>query len=76
MMAIIFLVFDVEVALLYPWAAMFRRLQGDGHLTLLILEGASFAAALVVALVHVIRSGLLEWGEKSEGRGQELKEKS
>ncbi|OFV88642.1 MAG: NADH-quinone oxidoreductase subunit A [Acidobacteria bacterium RBG_16_68_9] len=54
--AILFIVFDVEVVFLYPWAVLFRRLGWFGF-----AEMAIFIAILTVGLLYVWRRGALEW---------------
>ena len=56
MTAILFIVFDVEVVFLYPWAVRFRRLGWFGFETMIV-----FIAILGVALLYVWRKGALEW---------------
>ena len=56
--AILFVVFDVEVIFLYPWAANFGHLGGTGLVAML-----GFIAVLAVALFYVIRKGALRWEE-------------
>jgi NADH-quinone oxidoreductase subunit A len=59
--ALIFLVFDVEVAFTYPVAAVFRRwvLRGQGAAA--FVELGLFVAFLVLGLAYVWRRGDLEW---------------
>jgi len=54
--AIIFIVFDVEVVFLYPWAVVFRQLGWFGFAEMMV-----FIAVLGIALVYVWRKGALEW---------------
>lgn len=54
--AILFIVFDVEVVFLYPWAVLFRRLGWFGFGEMVV-----FIAVLGVALLYVWRKGALEW---------------
>ena len=54
--AILFIVFDVEVVFLYPWAVLFRRLGWFGF-----AEMSLFVAVLGIALLYVWRKGALEW---------------
>jgi NADH-quinone oxidoreductase subunit A len=54
--AILFVVFDIEAVLIYPWALQFRSLGWAGLATM-----GSFLALLVVALVYVWKKGALEW---------------
>lgn len=61
--ALIFVIFDVEVVFLLPWAVVFRELG-----PLAFLEGLVFVAILLVALAYVWRKGDLEW-VRTEERG-------
>ena len=54
--AILFIVFDVEVVFLYPWAVMFRPLGMFGF-----VEMAIFVLVLALGFVYVWRKGALEW---------------
>lgn len=54
--ALLFIVFDVEAVFLYPWAVKFRELGWFGY-----TEMAVFAATLVVALAYVWKKGALDW---------------
>ena len=54
--ALIFIIFDVEVALLYPWAVVFQRLG-----LLAFVEGFVFVVILLVGLAYLWKEGDLEW---------------
>ena len=54
--ALIFLIFDVEVALLYPWAVIFRRLG-----LLAFVEAFIFIVILLAGLAYLWKEGDLEW---------------
>ena len=54
--ALIFIIFDVEVVFLLPWAVVFRELG-----LLAFVEGVVFILILVVGLAYVWRKGDLEW---------------
>ena len=54
--AILFIVFDVEVVFLYPWAVVFRDLGWQGFAAMGI-----FLAMLVLGLLYEWRKGALEW---------------
>lgn len=58
--ALIFVVFDVEVVFLFPWAASFGWLSKEFGLFVLI-EMAVFVAILVVGWLYAWRKGSLEW---------------
>ncbi|HEY0881465.1 MAG TPA: NADH-quinone oxidoreductase subunit A [Archangium sp.] len=54
--ALLFIVFDVEAVFLYPWAVNFRALGWFGYGTM-----AVFASTLVAALAYVWKKGALDW---------------
>jgi NADH:ubiquinone oxidoreductase subunit 3 (subunit A) len=54
--ALLFLVFDVEVVFLYPWAAELRQLGMFGF-----VEALVFIAVLVVGLVYAWQRGVFDW---------------
>lgn len=55
--AVLFVVFDIEVAFLFPWAVLFRERSGFDVLG----EMAIFLGVLGVGLYYVIKRGALEW---------------
>jgi NADH-quinone oxidoreductase subunit A len=62
LVAMIFLLFDIEVAFLYPFAMALRELGWFGFVQLLV-----FFSILVTGYVYVWRKGVLDWGtEKVE----------
>jgi NADH-quinone oxidoreductase subunit A len=58
LVAILFVLFDVEVVFMYPWAVAFRELGTNG---LLLMIG--FSAVLVTGFVYVVKKGALQWEE-------------
>lgn len=67
--AILFLVFDIEVAFMYPWAVLYERLSRtmapNGAMIVTVFgfaEMALFVAILVVALAYVWRKKAIGWG--------------
>ncbi|MFA6147527.1 MAG: NADH-quinone oxidoreductase subunit A [bacterium] len=54
--ALIFIIFDVEVALLYPWAVVFQRLG-----LLAFIEAFVFIVILLAGLAYLWKEGDLEW---------------
>ena len=57
LVAMIFIVFDIEIIFLYPWAVIYRDLGPFG-----IWEMVLFAAAVFVSFVYLISHGALDWG--------------
>lgn len=53
---LMFLVFDVEAAFLYPWAVVLRQFGVQG-----LIEVGIFSAILIVGLIYAWRKGALEW---------------
>ncbi|NOZ29319.1 MAG: NAD(P)H-quinone oxidoreductase subunit 3 [Chloroflexi bacterium] len=56
MVAILFVLFDIEVLFLYPWAVLLRRLRWFG-----IIEMAVFLGILLVGYIYAWRKGGLDW---------------
>ena len=54
--AMIFILFDVEVVFFYPWAVLFRQLQWTG-----LIEMGIFTLVLLVAYIYVWKKGGFEW---------------
>ena len=59
--ALVFLIFDVEVAFTYPVAVVFRRWTQQGAGFLAFIELAIFIGVLLVGLAYVWVKGDLEW---------------
>jgi NADH-quinone oxidoreductase subunit A len=59
--ALIFLIFDVEVAFTYPVAVVFRRWALEGGGGLAFFELVVFIAILALGLAYVWKKGDLEW---------------
>ena len=56
LIAMLFIVFDIEVIFFYPWAVNYRRLDVFG-----LIEMFIFMATVFVAYAYVWRRGGLEW---------------
>lgn len=60
--AIIFVIFDVETIFLFPWATVFKKLSLPENLGALPgVEMAIFVGILLVGLAYVWRKGDLQW---------------
>ncbi len=57
--AMLFIVFDIEIIFLYPWAVAFG--QPDGATVFLLVEMVLFIVTVFVAYAYVWRRGGLEW---------------
>ena len=56
LIAVLFILFDIEVVFMYPWAVKFKSLGLFGFVEMLI-----FLAILLVGYVYIWRKGVLEW---------------
>ena len=56
LVAILFVIFDIEIALLFPWALTFRQLGWPGFISVLC-----FLSILAVGFVYEWCSGALDW---------------
>ena len=54
--AMVFILFDVEIAYIYPWALVFRSAGWP-----LFIEMISFLAVLVVGYAYIWRKGAFDW---------------
>jgi NADH-quinone oxidoreductase subunit A len=57
LVAMIFVVFDIEIIFLYPWAVIYRNLGVFGLIEILV-----FAVVVFVSFVYLISNGALDWG--------------
>lgn len=57
LVAMIFIIFDIEIIFLYPWAVTYRRLSSFG-----LWEMVVFAAVVFVSFLYLISNGALDWG--------------
>ncbi len=60
LVAMLFVIFDIEVVFMYPWAVQFRDLVSGGN-TLPLLSMTGFAGVLAVAYVYALKKGALTW---------------
>jgi NADH-quinone oxidoreductase subunit A len=62
LVAMIFLLFDIEVAFLYPWALALRSLGWSGYVQVLL-----FTAVLVAGYLYIWKKGALDWTPQQHG---------
>jgi NADH:ubiquinone oxidoreductase subunit 3 (subunit A) len=63
LVALVFVVLDVEVAFLYPWAINFRSLLDTGSM-IVMWDMLAFLALLVLAYAYLWRKGVFDWGRR------------
>ena len=54
--AMLFLLFDIEVVFLYPWAVVFKEMKVFAFVSMVV-----FIGILLVAYVYIWKKGALEW---------------
>lgn len=67
LIAMIFVVFDIEVIFLYPFASVYRELSLFGLMAIVI-----FAAAVFESFVYLLSKGALDWGPIARLRRSEV----
>ncbi len=83
LIAMLFILFDIEVIFLVPWAVVFKRLASPayGLRNVAYFEMLIFIALLAAGLIYVIKKGAFDWTEtarreaQAEGRLLEATEK-
>lgn len=61
LVAILFIVFDIEAIFLYPWANIFKDFIEQGLGTFIFIEMGVFVATLIFGLVYIWKAGALDW---------------
>jgi NADH-quinone oxidoreductase subunit A len=62
LIAILFILFDLEIAFLFPWAAIFKDIVATESIKLFgFVEMLVFVAILVIGYVYAWAKGALEW---------------
>lgn len=59
LVAMLFILFDLEIVFMYPWAIVFKDMIGDSKLILWSM--LSFITILMIGYVYALRKGALDW---------------
>lgn len=65
LIAMIFILFDIEVIFLVPWAVVFKTLTSQGLGTFVYVEMMLFIGLLLAGYIYVVKKGAFDWGEKA-----------
>jgi NADH-quinone oxidoreductase subunit A len=57
LVSMIFIIFDIEIVFLYPWAVVYRQLGTFG-----LVEVVVFAAVVLASFMYLVSNGALDWG--------------
>jgi len=61
LVAMLFILFDIEVIFLYPWAAVLRTLRDDYSALFALAPMGGFLFILIIGLLYEWRKGALDW---------------
>ena len=57
LVSMIFIIFDIEIVFLYPWAVVFHQIATFG-----LIEVIVFAAVVFISFLYLVSNGALTWG--------------
>ena len=60
LVAMLFILFDIEVVFLYPWAAVYRQMLQE-HASLIFGSMLSFMATIFVGYLYALKKGAFDW---------------
>jgi NADH-quinone oxidoreductase subunit A len=67
LIAMLFILFDIEAIFLIPWAVVFKRLAAESAMmrNLVYFEMMIFVALLLVGYIYVVKKGAFDWGQRA-----------
>jgi NADH-quinone oxidoreductase subunit A len=68
LVAMLFILFDVEAIFIYPWAVILRELKAIGQGLFALLEMLVYIGIFLVGFFYVWKKGVLDWGETAKER--------
>jgi NADH-quinone oxidoreductase subunit A len=68
LVAMLFILFDVEAVFIYPWAVILRELKALGQGLFGLMEMLVYIGIFLVGFFYAWKKGVLDWGETGEGR--------
>lgn len=71
LVALVFVVLDVEVAFLYPWAVTYRDVVRETGSAMVLWDMLAFMALLALAYAYLWRKGVFDWGRRARIAGGE-----
>jgi NADH-quinone oxidoreductase subunit A len=67
LVAMLFILFDIEVVFLYPWAAIYREML-VAHADMIFFSMVSFIGILTVGYIYVFKKGALSWNPRQHSQ--------
>jgi NADH-quinone oxidoreductase subunit A len=68
LVAMLFILFDIEAIFLYPWAVVYRRLKLFGFFEMLL-----FIVLVLCGFFYIWKKGVLNWSSEEQSRTRRLK---
>ncbi|GAC1400356.1 MAG: NADH-quinone oxidoreductase subunit A [Pyrinomonadaceae bacterium] len=65
LIAMIFVLFDIELIFMTPWAVVFRQFRDAGHGGFIYAEMMTFVVLLLIGYIYVWKKGLFDWGQRA-----------
>ena len=65
LIAMIFILFDIEVIFLVPWAVVYKRMAAAGNATFVYAEMMVFIVLLLAGYIYVVKKGAFDWGDRA-----------
>jgi len=65
LIGMIFILFDIEVIFLIPWAVVFKSFVKGGYSWLVYVEMMLFVVLLLVGYIYVVKKGAFDWGDRA-----------
>jgi NADH-quinone oxidoreductase subunit A len=67
LIAMIFILFDIEVIFLVPWAAVYKALAGQDQAmrSFAYIEMMIFIGLLFIGYIYIVKKGAFDWGERA-----------
>lgn len=62
LVAMLFIIFDIEIVFMYPWAVVFSAFIAEFNSTVILWSMLSFVVILLFGFVYAFRKGALDWG--------------
>lgn len=70
LVAMLFILFDVEAVFLYPWAVILKDLAKHGQGLFGLCEMLVYIAIVLVGFFYIWKKGALDWGETRPSKGE------
>ena len=61
LIAVLFILFDIEAVFVIPWAVTFLSFKSMGLALFIFIEMAIFIAVLIIGYIYIIKKGALKW---------------